>query len=54
MLGGVAVSDDGSLVLVSNTTDGTVSVIDAVTRVVVATFRVGRGPSGITYRQSKI
>ena len=47
---GVAVSNDGSLVFITNIVEGTVSVIDAATRAVVTTFRVGRGPNGITFR----
>lgn len=47
---GVAISDKGDLVFITNIVDGTVSAIDAATRAVVATFRVGRGPNGITFR----
>lgn len=47
---GVAVSDDGRLVFVTNIVDGTLSVIDAASRTVVTTFSVGKGPNGVTYR----
>jgi YVTN family beta-propeller protein len=47
---GVAVSNDGRYVFVTNIVAGTVSVIDAGARAVVATFTVGRGPNGITFR----
>jgi YVTN family beta-propeller protein len=46
---GVVVTDDGAYVLVSNLFAGTVSVIEAATLRVVAEFRVGAGPAGITY-----
>lgn len=45
---GVSVSDDGSLITVTNTYAGTVSVVDAVTAKVLATMPVGRGPNGVT------
>lgn len=45
---GVSVSDDGSLITVTNTYAGTVSVVDAVTAKVLATIPVGRGPNGVT------
>ena len=47
---GVVVGDDGSQVFVANTFARTVSTIDAATQRVVGTFRVGKGPGGITYR----
>jgi len=46
---GVAVSDDGRSVFVTNIVDGTVSLIAAEKRSVIATFAVGRGPNGITF-----
>lgn len=45
---GVSVSEDGSLITVTNTYAGTVSVVDAVTAKVLATIPVGRGPNGVT------
>jgi len=47
---GVAVSNDGENVFVTNITAGTVAVIDAKSRSVITTFAVGRGPNGITFR----
>ena len=47
---GVVVSDDGSRVFVANTFAGTVSTIDAATKRVIGTMRVGNSPGGITYR----
>jgi len=44
----------GTLVLITNIVDGTVSEIDAASRSVVETYHVGRGPNGITFRPSKI
>jgi YVTN family beta-propeller protein len=45
----IEASPDGGLVLVSNTSDGTVSVIDADALAVVQTIDVGEGPSGIAF-----
>ncbi len=50
---GVGVSDDGAFVFVTNIVDDTVSVFDAMTLKVVATFAVGRGPNGITHRPTQ-
>lgn len=47
---GVAISRDGRFVFVTNIIAGTVSAIDIESRSVTATFTVGRGPNGITYR----
>jgi len=47
---GVASSDDGRWIFVSNIVDATVSVIHAQELAVTATYRVGPGPNGITYR----
>ena len=47
---GVAVSNNGSLVFITNIVEGTVSVIDASTRALVAAFRVGQGPNGVTFQ----
>jgi YVTN family beta-propeller protein len=47
---GVAVSNDGRFVFVTNIVEATVSVIDATIRAVAASFRVGMGPNGITFR----
>jgi YVTN family beta-propeller protein len=49
---GVVVTDDGAFVLVSNLFAGTVSVIEAATHRVVATYPVGAGPAGITYTRA--
>lgn len=46
---GVAVSDDGRYVFVTNIVDGTVSLIEAASRSVIATFAVGQGPNGVTF-----
>lgn len=46
---GVAVSDDGALVFVTNIVDGTVAIVDAASRSVIETFHVGRGPNGVTF-----
>lgn len=48
---GVVVSDDGDFVFVTNIVDSTVSVIDTNRRLVVATYSVGKGPNGITFRK---
>jgi len=45
---GVSVSDDGSLIAVTNTYAGTLSVVDAAKAKVIATIPVGRGPNGVT------
>lgn len=47
---GVAISDDGMLVFITNTFAGTVSVINTMAQHVMATVRVGARPGGITYR----
>lgn len=47
---GVAISDDGRRVFITNTFAGTVSVINTKAQHVIATVRVGAGPGGITYR----
>jgi YVTN family beta-propeller protein len=50
---GVVVSGDGAWAFVTNIVDGTVSAIEVATGNVVASFPVGRGPNGITYRSPK-
>jgi len=47
---GVSVSDDGAWVFVSNIVDSTVTTIDARTLRAGASWRVGAGPNGITFR----
>lgn len=47
---GVAVDDDGRHVFITNIVAGTVTVIEAKSRSVIAAFAVGRGPNGITFR----
>jgi YVTN family beta-propeller protein len=47
---GVVVSPDGKRVFVTNIYAGTVSAIDTEKREVIATFAVGKGPNGITFR----
>lgn len=47
---GVAVSADGRLVFVTNIVDATVSAIDTGTRRIVATYAVGAGPNGVTFK----
>ncbi|MER1969171.1 cytochrome D1 domain-containing protein [Castellaniella sp. GW247-6E4] len=47
---GVVASNDGGFVFITNNKDDTVSAIDASTQAVVATYRVGSNPNGITYR----
>lgn len=49
---GVAVSNNGRFVFITNIADGTVSVIDVLRRAVIATHRVGQGPNGITFRST--
>ena len=46
----MAISDDGKFVFITNIVAGTVSVIDASSRTVVAAFPVGKGPNGVTFR----
>ena len=50
---GVAVSDDGAFVFVTNIVDSTLAVIETETQTVVATFAVGAGPNGVTYRPAE-
>jgi YVTN family beta-propeller protein len=47
---GVAVANDGAHVFVTNILDGTVTMIETRRRSVIATFPVGKGPNGITFR----
>lgn len=47
---GVVASNDGAAVFITNIGAGTVSAIDTGTQQVVATYRVGAGPNGISYR----
>ncbi|MEQ6292459.1 cytochrome D1 domain-containing protein [Vogesella sp. GCM10023246] len=47
---GVAISSDGQYVFVSNIESATVSVIDSAQHKVVASYPVGAGPNGISYR----
>ena len=47
---GVAVSADGSFVFITNIVDGTGSLIDVASQSVTASYKVGEGPNGITYR----
>jgi YVTN family beta-propeller protein len=47
---GVVISDDGSLAFVSNIIDGTVTAIDTKARAETATYKVGAGPNGVTFR----
>jgi YVTN family beta-propeller protein len=47
---GVVVSSDGGQAFVTNIRDATVAAIDTATRAVVATYAVGAGPNGVTYR----
>lgn len=46
---GVAISNDGRYVFVTNIEAATLSVIDTATNKVVATHGVGAGPNGVTY-----
>ena len=46
---GIAVSPDGTKVYATNTTAGTVSIIDTSTNVVVGTIQVGASPSGVAF-----
>ena len=50
---GVAVSEDGAFVFVTNIVDSTLAVIATETQTVVATFAVGAGPNGVTYRPAE-
>lgn len=50
---GVAVSDDGLFVFITNIVAGTVTVIEAKSRSVVAGFAVGKGPNGVTFRGAR-
>jgi YVTN family beta-propeller protein len=50
---GAVVADDGELALISNLFANTVSVIEVATQRVVATYPVGEGPAGITYRPAR-
>ncbi len=45
---GVAVSPEGSVIAVTNTYAGSLSVIDAVTAKVLANIPIGAGPNGVT------
>ncbi len=47
---GVAVSGDGRFAFVTNIAAGTVSQIAVAGQSVVKTYRVGKGPNGITYQ----
>jgi YVTN family beta-propeller protein len=47
---GVAVSDDGAYVFVTNIVDGTVSEISVARQSVVRTHAVGKGPNGVTFQ----
>jgi YVTN family beta-propeller protein len=47
---GVAVSESGSSVFVTNIVEGTVSMIDVGSRSVQKSFPVGKGPNGVTFR----
>lgn len=48
---GVVISTDGAQAFVTNVNDGTLSVIDIATPKIIATYRVGKGPNGVTYLQ---
>jgi YVTN family beta-propeller protein len=50
---GVVVSPNGQLVFISNLFAGTVSVIEVANQRVVASYPVGEGPAGITYRPGR-
>ncbi|MGV8893198.1 MAG: YncE family protein [Burkholderiaceae bacterium] len=47
---GVAISNDGAYVFINNMESGTFSVIDAASRQVAATHKVGAGRDGISYQ----
>lgn len=51
---GVATSDDGRFIYVTNMFDNTVSVIDNSTNNVIATVPVGQTPNGITYKGNSL
>ena len=46
---GIAVSPDGSKVYATNTTAGTVSVINPANNTVVGTIQLGSNPAGVTF-----
>jgi YVTN family beta-propeller protein len=46
---GVAISDDGAQVFVSNIADGSIAVLDVASQSRRAVHRVGAGPNGITF-----
>lgn len=50
---GVAASADGAYVFVTNIEAGTLSVIDAVSRKVIAHHTVGAGPNGVSYTPTR-
>ena len=50
---GVAASTDGAYVFVTNIEAGTLSVIDAVSRQVIAHHTVGAGPNGVSYTPAR-
>jgi YVTN family beta-propeller protein len=50
---GVVVCNEGRHVFVTNIAAGTVSMIDVESRAVVREFAVGKGPNGITFRESR-
>jgi YVTN family beta-propeller protein len=45
----VAVSPDGTRLVVTNSTDGTVSLIDTADNKVIATLPVGTSPAGVVF-----
>lgn len=47
---GVAGSQDGAYVFVTNIEAGTLSVVDVVSRQVISSHTVGAGPNGVSYR----
>ncbi len=47
---GVAMSEDGAYAFVTNIEDATVSVIDTTSHRVIAHYRVGAAPNGISFR----
>lgn len=49
---GVAVSNDGAFVLVTNIVDGTVSLISVKDQSVLKSYAVGKGPNGITFQSA--
>jgi YVTN family beta-propeller protein len=50
----VAITPDGAHVYVTNFADGTVSVLDTATNMVVATVPVGMGPVGVAITPSPL